>query len=161
MSCKPFFDEFLFNLSKVTPFHLSPNTLYSSHTECFQFSQTCHLTSSCWETLLLLTLPAYSKSFHVSAQILLPSRSLSRLGECPALFPHILTFLFWWLPAFWPVCYTRAVSSLRVRELSFHHYWLTAYPGLWPALPLPCSVTLSKLLIALPLYLSSSFVKWI
>lgn len=86
----------------------------------FQFSQTRHLTSSCWEGDSSFSHFAclFQILFHVSAHILLPSRSLSRLGECPALFSHILTFLFWWLPAFWPVCYyTRAVSSLRVRAV--------------------------------------------
>lgn len=93
VSFKPFLDQFLFTSLKLLLFTFLLTFLYYSHNECFQFSQTRHLINSCWKTLPLLTLPGHLQIlFHLSAQILLPSRNLSRRAACPTLFHHGLTF---------------------------------------------------------------------
>lgn len=93
VSFKPFLDQFLFTSLKLLLFTFLLTFLYYSHNECFQFSQTRHLINSCWKTLPLLTLPGHLQIlFHLSAQILLPSRNLSRRAAYPTLFHHGLTF---------------------------------------------------------------------
>lgn len=154
VSFKPFLDQFLFTSPKLPPFHFSTDTLYYSHNECFQFSQTRHLIDSCWKTLPLLTLPGHLQIlFHVSAQILLPSRNLSRRAACSTLFHHGLTFPRQWLLAFLPGVLHQGCEQL-VRVKAVFPLLLAHCLCFWLALPLPSCVTLSKLLIALPLCLN-------
>lgn len=149
MSFKPFLDQFLFTSLKLLLFTFLLTFLYYSHNECFQFSQTRHLINSCWKTLPLLTLPGHLQIlFHLSAQILLPSRNLSRRAAYPTLFHHGLTFPCRWPLAFLPgVLHQGCEQLMRVKAVFL--LLLAHCLGLPLALPLLSCVTLSKLLIAL------------
>lgn len=128
VSFKPFLDQFLFTSPKL-PLFTFLLTLY----------------------IIAIIL------FHVSAQILLPSRNLSRRAACPTLSHCELTFPCRWLLAFLPGVLHQGCEQL-VRVKAVFLLLLAHCLGLGLSLPLPSCVTLSKLLIALPQLISGKWV---
>lgn len=89
-------------LSKVIPLHSSPDMLHSSHTECFQSSQTHHLINSCWQTLPTSHFAWFSPNpLSCICSDAAAFQELVQSGWVPSSgFPHAWTLPCWGLPAF-------------------------------------------------------------